>query len=412
MKNIFNKNAGYKKMKYIKSKYILISLKEKKIQKELLLKKIKTIIQSLIIFAFINFIIYLLIKNALKLSKQYIKIKIYPDNNNTYAYYYYKNLSLNYTTQNYSIKDIEPDELKKYLDYMDKARLGIFLNKQNLKKIKNPKISIVISLYNRERYVNSTIRSVQNQNLSEIEIIIIDDFSTDNSTKYIKELQKKDPRILLFKNKKNMGTLYSKSIGVLNAKGKYIYSLDSDDMLCNEHYFSNLYDEAITGDYDFIQCSAIYLDEVRKVIYKRSPNWVVLWSKLISTKAYQKAIYKLGKEVLNNKVIVLDDDIIALYLFVTISQKKSSKIGVCHFIHFDGHVYFNQFMSVENFRRFCTNMITTIDTFYKMKKYFYGDFLLKYLFIGGGSCKRVSNLTEAQNIIQDFIRRNSTKKSN
>ena len=103
----FNKNAGYKKMKYIKSKYILINLKEKKIQKELLLKKIKTIIQSLIIFAFINFIIYLLIKNALKLSKQYIKIKIYPDNNNTYAYYYYKNLSLNYTTQNYSIKDIE-----------------------------------------------------------------------------------------------------------------------------------------------------------------------------------------------------------------------------------------------------------------------------------------------------------------
>ena len=371
MKNIFNKNAGYKKMKYIKSKYILISLKEKKIQKELLLKKIKTIIQSLIIFAFINFIIYLLIKNALKLSKQYIKIKIYPDNNNTYAYYYYKNLSLNYTTQNYSIKDIEPDELKNYLDYMDKARLGIFLNKNNLKKIKNPKISIVISLYNRERYVNSTIRSVQNQNLSEIEIIIIDDFSTDNSTKYIKELQKKDPRILLFKNKKNMGALYSKSIGVLNAKGKYIYSLDSDDMLCNEYYFSNLYDETKTGDYDFIECDAIYLDEVRKDIVKRRTFKFVLWSKLISTKVYQKAILRLGIEVLSNKVMVLDDDVIGVYIFFTKSYKKSDKIGVCHFTHFDSHIYFDRFKNSQNLQRFCKNMINTIETFYKMEKDYY-----------------------------------------
>ena len=399
MKNFLNKN-GYKKIKYVKSKYIL---KEKKIQKKLFLKKIKPNIQALLIFAFINLIIFLLIKKALKLSKQNIKIS----NSQEYYAYYYKNLSLNYSTKNYRIKGIEPEDLKKYLDYMDKARLGIYLNKQNLKKIKNPKISIVISLYNRENYINSTIRSVQNQNLSEIEIIIVDDFSTDNSTKFIKELQKKDPRILLFKNKKNMGTLYSKSIGVLNAKGEYIYSLDSDDMLCNEYYFSYLYDEAKTGDYDFIQCNAIYLDEVKKVIFKRSPNWVVLWSKLISTKAYQKAIYKLGKEVLNNKVVVLDDDIIAIYLFITRAQKKSDKIGVCHFTHFGSHVYFNQFGNYG----FCKNMIRTIDSLFKLKKYFYGDFLLKSLFLGKGYCQTLFNLTDAQIIIQDFIKRNNTKKN-
>ena len=273
-------------------------------------------------------------------------------------YYYYKYLSLNYTTRNYSIKNIKPDELKKYLDYMDKARLGIFLNKQNLKKIKNPKISIVISLYNRERYVNSTIRSVQNQNLSEIEIIIIDDFSTDNSTKYIKELQKKDPRILLFKNKKNMGTLYSKSIGVLNAKGKYIYSLDSDDMLCNEYYFSNLYDETKTGDYDFIECDAIYLDEVRKYIVKRRTFKTVLWSKLISTKVYQKAILRLGIEVLSNKIMVLDDDVIGVYIFFTKSYKKSDKIGVCHFTHFDSHIYFDRFKNSQNLQKLAFNIVS------------------------------------------------------
>ena len=412
MRNFFIKNAGYKKMNYIDTKYINISLREKKIKRKLLLKRIISIIQAFSLLFFILFLFYLVLKKLLKISKEIkhkINIATWPNMDNQLINNYYHNLSLNYTTQNYKVKRIPDEDLKIYLEYMDKSRLGIFLNRSNIKTVENPKVSIVISVYNREDYINSTIRSVQNQNLSEIEILIIDDYSTDNTIEYIKEMQKIDPRIKLYKNSKNMGTLYSKSIGVLNARGQYIYSLDSDDMLCREDYLDTIYNEAIRGNLDFVQCDAIYLDEIAKKISKRSPFWVVLWSKLIKTKFYRKAIYKLGEEVLSNKVVVLDDDIIALFLFTSGRSKKVEIIGVCHFVHFSSHVFFNQFMNHNNTKRYCLNMISTIDSLYKLKKYFYGDFLLKYLYVGG-PCSRYKKLNETQKIIEEFKRHNATKK--
>ena len=405
MRKIFIKNAGYKKMNYIDYKYMSISKKEKKVKKKLLLKRIKRVIFSLIIIFTILLIFYLII---VKISKKY-KYNTNVTSNSINFDDYYHNLSLNYTTQNYTLNDLQTDDLKKYLDYMDKAKLGIFLNKKNLIKSENPKISVVISIYNREDYVNSTIRSVQNQNLSEIEIIIIDDFSKDNTTKYVKEMQKIDPRIVIYKNKKNMGTLYSKSIGVLKAKGEYIYSLDSDDMMCEENYLSSIYEEAIKENYDYIECDAIYLDEIEKIIIKRTPNWVVLWSKLIKTKSYQRAIYKLGKDVLSSKILVLDDNFIAIHLFRQAKKKKLDKIGVCHFTHFGYHVYFNQFRNKKIAKRYCKNLANTIDAFYKLKQINYGNFLFNYLYLSG-RCKKFLNMHEAEKILDDFKMYNRTKK--
>ena len=409
MRKFFIKNAGYKKMNYIDSKYISLSLKEKKIKKEILIAKIIKLIETLIIILSLFILLCLIIKKIFKKHSTNNINLLDRTTNITKEKKRYLNLSLNYTTQNYTVKNITTEELKKYIEYMDKSKSGIFLNKQNLGKSENPKISIVISVYNREDYINSTIRSVQNQNLSELEIIIINDFSTDNTLKYVKLMQKQDSRIVIYENKKNMGTLYSKSIGVLNARGKYIYSLDSDDMMCTEDYLSSIYEEAINGDFDYIQCNAIYIDEIGKVIYKRSPFWVVLWSKLIKKQIYQNSIYKLGKEVLSNKVVVLDDDVISMFLFIGKKAKKSEKIGVCHFTHFGDHVFFNQFLNSENTKKFCLNMVATIDAFYKMRKIFYGNFLMKYLFIGRGICKRFCNLTDTQKIYIEFEKHNNSK---
>ena len=63
----------------------------------------------------------------------------------------------------------------------------------------------------------------------DIEIILVNDVSTDNTLKITEELQKEDPRIEIINNDKNMGIIYSKCIGVLHAKGKYIVPLDHDD---------------------------------------------------------------------------------------------------------------------------------------------------------------------------------------
>ena len=73
----------------------------------------------------------------------------------------------------------------------------------------NPKISIIIPIYNNEQSITSTIRSIQNQNLLDIEIVCINDHSNDTSLKILKNLQKNDPRIGVIRNKSNRGILYN-----------------------------------------------------------------------------------------------------------------------------------------------------------------------------------------------------------
>ena len=85
------------------------------------------------------------------------------------------------------------------------------------------KISVVIPCYNCGNYLIKGIRSIQNQDFSDFEIIIINDFSSDNTLQIIQKFQKEDPRIKCLNNKKNMGTLYSRTIGTLSGEGKYIY---------------------------------------------------------------------------------------------------------------------------------------------------------------------------------------------
>ena len=60
---------------------------------------------------------------------------------------------------------------------------------------------------------------------------MVNDFSTDETLSMVEEFQKEDPRIKIINNQKNMGILYSRSIGALSAKGEYIFPLDNDDML-------------------------------------------------------------------------------------------------------------------------------------------------------------------------------------
>jgi glycosyltransferase involved in cell wall biosynthesis len=107
-------------------------------------------------------------------------------------------------------------------------------------------------IYNAEKYLHYSLRSIQNQKMKELEIILIDDCSTDDSVKIIEEYMKEDPRIRLLKNEKNRRILYSKSIAALNANGKYITQIDQDDMLIRDDAFDLLYNECEKNDLDLI----------------------------------------------------------------------------------------------------------------------------------------------------------------
>ncbi len=108
------------------------------------------------------------------------------------------------------------------------------LHKKDEKMKKKPKLSIIIPLYNSEKYIKETIESILSQSFKSFELIIVDDASTDNSLKITRELIKKDNRIRLFKSKTNKGRASSINVGLRNAKAQYITFLDSDDIMYPE----------------------------------------------------------------------------------------------------------------------------------------------------------------------------------
>lgn len=91
-------------------------------------------------------------------------------------------------------------------------------------------ISVLIPVYNNEQYIEDCIKSISNQTLQDIEIIIINDGSTDNTKNIIENLQKKDNRIQVI-NKKNTGYGDSLNTGIQKAKGEYIAIVESDDYI-------------------------------------------------------------------------------------------------------------------------------------------------------------------------------------
>jgi glycosyltransferase involved in cell wall biosynthesis len=383
------------KIKYINKKLLLLN-KEENIQ-----KKKKN-----------NFIIILIITLIFLIIFTLIKIFVIKKNTNLdLANEQIINSKVKEILKNYTYNDTIKEEIKPYLKYIEYSKNGKLFRKINLTNINNPRISIVISLYNREQYIKSAIRSVQNQNFSDIEIIIVDDFSTDNSTKYVKEYQKHDPRIVLLQNKENMGTLYSKSIGVLYAKGQYVHSLDSDDMFCNQFYLSLSYNKAIEGNYDFVASNGLYINQMKKTIKFRKPFWVVIWIKLIKREVYQNSIFKLGIDILKMKVVTLDDDIIASFLFLGKRAINLQNVGVAHFTHESQHVYFNAFQNREKAKIFCRHMLKTVKSFYMFKTsggLKYGQFLFNYLFNNRSRCfsfckpEEINELIKMRNSTQNF----------
>lgn len=94
-----------------------------------------------------------------------------------------------------------------------------------------PKVSVIIPNFNNGRYIEEAIKSVQNQSLKDIEIIIIDDCSTDDSWNILQQIAKSDSRIKIIQNQKNSGAGPSRNAGLDIATGEFIKFLDSDDTM-------------------------------------------------------------------------------------------------------------------------------------------------------------------------------------
>ncbi|MBP3688189.1 MAG: glycosyltransferase [Alphaproteobacteria bacterium] len=112
----------------------------------------------------------------------------------------------------------------------------------------SPKVSVVVPVYNTEKYLSQCLDSLKKQTLHEIEFIVIDDGSTDNSYQIMQEYAKQDKRFKIFQQI-NQGVGKTRNRGMELAKGEYIGFVDSDDYV-SPNYFEKLYNVSVKYDAD------------------------------------------------------------------------------------------------------------------------------------------------------------------
>ena len=217
------------------------------------------------------------------------------------------------------------------------------------------KISVVIPVYNSESTILRAIRSIQNQNFTQFEIILVNDFSTDNSLEIINKLKEEDKRIKIINNKKNMGILYSRSIGSLASEGKYIFPLDNDDMILNKDIIYIIYNEINSNNYDIVYFRGInawhfhdFLKGknimpfhslknnqilIQPELGEYAKKRFVLWGQCIKSELYKKSINSYGQERYSRYVTFFEDAIINyINHHFAVKGKFFSKFGILHII--------------------------------------------------------------------------------
>ena len=138
--------------------------------------------------------------------------------------------------------------------YFELCQNRKLLDNTNYKRSINPKISVIIPFYNKDLFsIYIPLRSIQNQSLKDIEIIFVDDGSSENKINEIFEEMKNDNRIIFLKHKENKGTLLSRVDGVRYASGDYILHLDQDDLFIDNLFFENIYRKAKELNVDILQ---------------------------------------------------------------------------------------------------------------------------------------------------------------
>lgn len=111
-----------------------------------------------------------------------------------------------------------------------------------------PKVSLIIPVYNFEKFITSTLESAFKQDYNNLEIIVVNDGSTDKSAQIVTELQKKHENLLLI-NQNNQGVSVARNRGIEESTGDFVVFSDADDLLCTD-YVSYLVNNAIENDAD------------------------------------------------------------------------------------------------------------------------------------------------------------------
>ena len=276
------------------------------------------------------FNIFDVLKNNSK-DKKYLKIKDFED---SYSKTFLQNFFFN-------------EQISEMKNYREINCKDILIETKQFKKSDNPDISVIITVYNQANKFYSALRSVQNQSLKNIEIIIIDDCSLDNTTEIITQYMKEDERIIYLKHESNDGKIKSRSDGVRIAKGKYITIIDGDDSLSNKNILYNSYTIAKMANLDIVQFRfalfnkkicinlnsnldyiqnlknrIIYQPELSQKFIYYSENDLIegyanrnIVSKLIRNEVFKEILKYIGPKYTEDYILDYEDTIMSVSLF-------------------------------------------------------------------------------------------------
>lgn len=130
-------------------------------------------------------------------------------------------------------------------------------------------ISVIIPVYNTAKYLTTCIKSIKNQTFQDLEIIIVNDASTDESINICNKLRNQDKRIIIIDKKHNEGVEKARYDGILISKGDYICFVDSDDWL-EKDALKRMYDKAIETDTDYVEIGMQRVLDRHKIIKRKS----------------------------------------------------------------------------------------------------------------------------------------------
>lgn len=240
-------------------------------------------------------------------------------------------------------------------------------------------ISVIIPVYNAEKYLHQCLESVLSQTYKNIEIILIDDGSKDSSGAICDDYASKYPFIRAI-HKRNGGASSARNVGIDNATGKYIFFLDSDDWI--EHdALEKLIVAANQENADLVFCEATTIDEDSGITLKGNYNYKSKYStdvpynimqKMMKNKEFHVVIWLLllEKSIFDNNNLrfkegIIYEDMIISYQFFCLARRAA---------HVDQNLYFRRYRanSVMTSKKTEKNFVSAATVYDEVSSFFEG----------------------------------------
>ena len=228
-------------------------------------------------------------------------------------------------------------------------------------------LTIIIPVYNTAQWLGACLESVTGQDLKEIEIICVDDRSTDRSPGILAQFAEKDPRIRILTHETNRGTLAARKTGVMAAGGDYIMLMDSDDTL-DQGLCSSVYTKIQERGTDILEFPVrkVNTETGAEILWKSvapPPDGENVLSWLYSQKNFHwnlfKRIYrsdvckKAYSEIPDVRCDVADDALASFFISYY-AGSYSSEQSECMYTYYYGRgISSQQHMPIEKFRQYC-----------------------------------------------------------